>query len=105
MAKINISGIDKARLLQALHNGTACLGMGKLHDIGSMTLEQAQHIIDTNKARGVRNPLAFDYCCGRPLKTDIGGDEMDTWGYDRDSSDGHAAVIVEQLRKEMAEAK
>lgn len=32
--KISIKGLNKAAVLQALHNGTRPLGMGFLHDIG-----------------------------------------------------------------------
>src|ERR1035437_6875677 len=97
---INIVGIDKARLLQALHNGTSCLGLGVLHDIGSMTLEQAKQIIE-DSSNGYR-PLYFDYVCGRPLKVNLSKGEFDPGLYDRDAGEGHAAKVVAALRDEIA---
>ena len=35
---ISIKGLDKAKVLQALHNGTRALGMGVLHDIGPISV-------------------------------------------------------------------
>lgn len=93
MTKLDIKGIDKAELLAALHNGTRALGMGILHDIcRDMTKEEAARILaETGQTR-------FDYLLGRPLKVDIGGDEMFAGLYDRDAGDGAAERIVSRLR-------
>lgn len=95
--RIDITGIDKAELLAALHNGTRALGMGVLHDIGrNMTKEEAAQFV------GPDQPTRFDYFFGRPLKVDIGGDELYVGLYDRDAGEGRAAAIIKSLRSKAA---
>jgi hypothetical protein len=91
MPKINIRGLNKAEVLQALHNGTKCLGMGVLHDIGEMTFEQAVSDLLGATPYG----LYFGYCHGRPLKVNLSGDEFDPGLYDRDSFEGNAAQTLQ----------
>ena len=99
MAKIDISGLDKAEVLAALYNGSQPMGMGLLQArSGEMTKEMAQSYITENgmgiddRARlfpGVavsgQPRLDFDYLFGRPLKSDITDDVYDSWLYDRDN--------------------
>lgn len=40
--QVNIKGLDKGAVLKALHDGTQPLGMGRLHAINHLPLEQAQ---------------------------------------------------------------
>jgi|ERR1019366_93945 hypothetical protein len=100
---IDIKGIDKAELLAALVNGARPQGMGFLHDTGTpMTKEEAQKWIDSGRAHGsgvpATKPLRFDYVHGRPIKSDIGGDELDPRLYDRDQGQGAAEKVVASLR-------
>jgi hypothetical protein len=111
--KIDISGIDKADLLAALHNGTRPMGMGFLQARGDMTAEDARAYLKRGddhaeafaeiKAKGGVvigvEPLYFDYLCGRPLKVDIGGDTLDPRLYDRDAGEGAAARVIAKLRE------
>ena len=90
--ELDIKGIDKAELLAALHNGTPAIGMGRMHDIGRMSVEQAQRYVDNGELR-------FDYLCGRPLKCNISGDTMRFGLYDRDAGPGAAERIVFDLRQ------
>ena len=94
---IDISGIDRAKLLAALHNGTATLGLGRVHDRGDMTVEEAREILENVDGR-----FDFDYVRGRPIKVYVRPDEPDILCridlYDRDSRPGACANIVKGLR-------
>jgi hypothetical protein len=108
MARVNIAGIDKAELLAALYNNSKPMGMGFLQArAGVMTREIAQEIIDKvgddhkrmfpTIHAGTSN-LKFDYLYGRPLKCNLEGDEVDTWGYNRDHGEDAFEKVVEGLR-------
>lgn len=43
--------------------------------------------------------MYFDYVNGHVIKCDIGGDSFDERLYDRDCGEGHAAAVIEALRK------
>lgn len=92
---INIKGIDKAVLLQALFNRSFQQDKGALDPTGwaSMTLEKAQNIIEASG-----EDLYFDYVNGRVMKVQLGEDEMDSWLYNRDLGQGAAEEIVAQIR-------
>ena len=110
---VNIKGIDKAKLLAALYNRGRPMGMGFLRaQPGDMTLEEAQKLVaggDSGdypggplKGRGGDIPY-FDYVYGRPLKVNLNGDKVSSWGYDRDNGGtGSFAKIVKKLREEAA---
>jgi hypothetical protein len=104
---INIKGIDKARILQALYNKSHPIGMGFLqYRPGDMTLEEARELVGGKDSGDY--PFAshntggyFDYVYGRPLKIDLSRDEFYPQGYDRDNGgDGAAARIIAQLPRE-----
>lgn len=92
---IDIKGIDKAKLLQGLFNNSRPQGLG-FFAAGSnkeMSYGEAQNIV-------ARGELYFDYLQGRVMKIDISGDEMDSWGYDRDNGQGAAQKVVTALRNQ-----
>jgi hypothetical protein len=93
---LDIKGIDKAELLAALYNGAICPGMGRLHDVGAMTVEQARLWVAFMDEPGFRG---FDYVCGRQIKSDLRGDRFWPALYDRDAGKGKAAEVVAKLRK------
>jgi hypothetical protein len=97
MSDIDVSGIDHAALLAALHNGTKPLGLGALHDMGrDMTVEEAQTILDEQNGK-----FDFDYLKGRPLKVWIENDGVTLCRsdlYDRDTRPGACAAIVASLK-------
>lgn len=105
MSNINIKGIDKALILQALYNNSRPMGMGFLQARpGPMSIEDARELIagkDSGDYPGGRHNVDgyFDYVYGRPLKLlFIGDDELRTDGYDRDNGgDGTAARIIATL--------
>lgn len=108
---IDISGLDKAAVLAALHNATHAIGMGRLHDIGRpMTVDEARVIIgqgdDHRELDNItkRPALYFDYVQGRPLKVNIGGDSFDPWLFDRDAGQGAARRAIDALRSSVEQS-
>lgn len=104
---VDISGLDKAEVLQALYNNSRPMGMGFLQaKAGPMSTEEARKELEAGDDSdrmfpSQRNPdrLYFDYLRGRPLKVDISGDSFRPWGYDRDNGGtGTAENIVARLR-------
>ena len=90
MSEIDISGIDKVALVQALYASAQALGLGRLH-------YQAGPLPDAEAQELACAPY-IDYCHGRVMKVDISGDTLDPWGYDRDNGAGAAEAVVATLR-------
>lgn len=91
MQAIDITGIDKARLLKALHDNTRAMGMGALHDLKAA-------IDSVPKPYHPAIGLYFDYFHGRPLKVRLDGDTLDVRLYDRDAGVGAGAIAVASCR-------
>lgn len=90
--KMTIGDLDKAAVLAALYNRARAQGLGFLHyDPTPMTIERAREIL----ASGQTN---FDYLAGRVMKVNLAGNEVDTWGYNRDNGDNAAEMAVAELR-------
>jgi hypothetical protein len=90
---IDISGLDKASVIQALYAGTHQQGLGRLHfPVNELSREEAESLV------GVR----IDYLHGRVMKVCIPAeDDPDSFFellYDRDNGQGAAARIVAALR-------
>lgn len=104
MEKIDISGIDTAKLLVRLYHGTRARGIGRLHDLQSFDEPAAQRWLgEYPKVVGGPRRFYFDYVCGRPIKVSIEGDWiLSPELYDRDTHPGACLEIVEALRREMA---
>ncbi len=84
---IDITGLDKPRILKALYNNSKPQGMGLLHfEPRDMTDEEATALLVDNSY--------FDYCKGRVMKVDLSGDKLKTWLYDRDNGSGAACVAI-----------
>ncbi len=89
--EISIDGLDKAKVLMALFNGSRPLGLGFLHyDPKPMAEEVARDLISQG--------AYFDYVQGRVMKVDLSGDSFNPWLYDRDNGEGAAKRIVDTLR-------
>lgn len=83
MAKLNISGISKAKILAKLYNESKPLGIGFLHyDPAPMTEQEAEELLKESNY--------FDYLKGRVMKVRLDGDELDTYLYDRDNGEDAA---------------
>ena len=93
MDTINISGLDKAEVLQALFNASRQRGMGFLDRSGAsdMSIEDARKYV-TNGSQ------YYDYLRGRVMKIDLSNDELSVWLYDRDNGQGAAARALSMLQ-------
>ena len=89
---IDLKGLNKGGVLAALYNAAKPLGMGFMqYDPTPMTVEEAEMLLE----RGTY----FDYLKGRVMKVELGGDTLNTWGYDRDNGQGAAAAAIASLQK------
>ena len=94
---INISGIDKAKVLAALFNASKQQGMGFFDTSGAtpMSLDDAaKHIDAVTDSDG---EIYFDYLRGRVMKVELSGDELNPRLYDRDNGQGAAARALAGL--------
>lgn len=85
---VNITGLDKAKVLKALHDNSKAQGMSYLH-LRELSLEECEKIVTTD--------LSFDYLAGKVLKVDISGDSFDPWGYDRDNGECAAQLAINTI--------
>jgi hypothetical protein len=94
---INIAGLDKAKVLAALYNGSRQQGLGFLDPVGryQFSVDDADVIL---RQRG--EDLYFDYLHGRVMKVNLRGDEFEEWLYDRDNGAGAAKRVIDALRAE-----
>lgn len=96
MAKINIKGLDKVKVLHALWHASHTQGLSFLGlPQGDFTLGMAEIEVKNNPG------LYFDYVAGHVIKCDLSGDEFDGYLFDRDCGDGAAAIAIEKLRDSM----
>ena len=98
MSTINIAGIPKEIVLQALFNASKQQGMGIMDKRGAeqMSIETAIEIVDEYEAQEFS--LSFDYLLGRVMKVDISGDEFSPRLFDRDNGEGAAARAIDRIR-------
>lgn len=88
--KVDISKVNKAKLLAALYNKSRPLGMGFLHyNPAQMTEQEAAELLKVQ--------TDFDYLKGRVMKVDLSGDILETWCYNRDNGDNAAENIIKNL--------
>jgi len=91
--KIDIKDLNKADVLAVLYNASKPQGMGFMqYDSTPMTSEQAQELLDAGQTN-------FDYLQGRVMKIDLSGDQLNTWGYDRDNGQDAAQNAISALYK------
>ncbi len=90
---VDISGIDKKELLQALYTHAEPKGYGWYHYISDHVLpdEERESIL----AKGDR----IDYLHGRGMKIDISDDSVDTSVYNEYNGERSAEMIIASLRK------
>ena len=84
---MNISGMDKARVLKALYNHSHPQGMGFLD-------YNPRPMTDAEAADLLTRQTYFDYVKGRVLKVDLATDTLNPWGYDRDNGQGAAENAI-----------
>ena len=89
---MKINGLNNADVLAALYNRAKPQGMGFLHyDPTPMTRSDAEQLLLSG--------TYFDYLKGRVMKIRLGGDDVDTYLYNRDNGPGAAEVAIESLYK------
>jgi hypothetical protein len=86
---IDITGIPKGLLLEAMVRGT---------NFPSAIAELSSYFGDTTSAETVATAGRIDYYKGKPIKTDLRGNTVEPFLYDRDAGSGKLARIVLQLR-------
>ncbi len=98
MSALSYAGIDEAVLIHALYHGTQALGLGQLHDMPDLTVEQVRADLERQLEQTSR--LYIDYYRGRPFKTHIDtvAKTFTTRLYDRDAGDGAAERVLSTLR-------
>lgn len=93
---ISLEGLDKAEVLAALYNASHPQGMGFMaYEAEPMGREEAAALLD--------DCTYFDYLKGRVMKVDLSTDELDPYLYDRDNSNGAAALAIASLVNRAAE--
>lgn len=88
-----IKGLDKAKVLKALYDGSKVQGLGILMAVPSFTEEDAR--------AALADTTDFDYLHGKVMKVDLGGDEFNERLYDRDNGCGASQNIINKLREDL----
>lgn len=98
MEEIDITGLDKRKVLMALYEDARVQGMGILHARSErMTIAEAG--LNLREAAEHEDGRAyFDYLHGRVLKVDLTGDKFSPRLYDRDNGHGAAQRAVDAIR-------
>ena len=94
---VDITGLDKIQVLQALYLAAKPQGMGIVVDLmsgSSLTLtdKDIKGVID--------NRYNIDYLKGRVMKIDLSGNTVDTYLYNRDNGYNAAEKVIASLRKQ-----
>jgi hypothetical protein len=90
---VNISGLDKAEVLLALHGASRAQGMSFLN-LHTPTIEECRDWL----AQG----SYVDYFAGKVIKCDLSKDEFDPRGFDRDNGEGSAESAIKKMRQKVA---
>ncbi len=111
---LDISGLDKAKVLAVLYNCAAPHGMGFLRTEHAPAFMQTHHALHVIHERGddgkqqfremdvtvtLSRGLIFDYVYGRPLKCKLSGDEFNEKSYDGYHGAGAAEEAITELRR------
>lgn len=93
---VNIKGMDKVEVLDALYVASKPQGLGILHFVsGGLTDTEKKEVRDDFIKTGTF--LWVDYLKGRVLKVNLNGDEFDERLYDRDNGEGAAQRAVRSI--------
>lgn len=107
--KVSIAGLTKGSVLKHLFDNAN--GMGRELEITdhASTMLQLRETMDIDEAKCIiidynfsGRKLYFDYINGRPIKTDISGDSIDTESYDNYNGLGSASDAIAQARESKA---
>ena len=92
MAKVDISGLDKAEVLYALYNGSHYQGISFLGRVNNYTLEDCRNDYEKSQDK------YFDYLHGKVIKVRLNEDTFDSTLYDRDCGEGAAQKVIDNMR-------
>ena len=90
--EIDISGLDKAKVLVALFNHSRQQGFGFIHIEGRHSLSEQE------AAEYLKKSTYFDYLRGRVMKVELGKDSFSPGLYDRDNGPGAAKFAIDSIR-------
>ena len=89
MSKVDITNIDKVKLLKALwQNSKPAVFLSMRGITVDFDIKTAQQAVNTY----------IDYFCGRCIKCDLSGDYVNPIGYDRDYGVGRFQQIVNSIK-------
>jgi len=92
--EIDISGLDKAKLLYLLYFNAKSFAMTANIPAGFAEIFDGRTLEKEAIKRGY-----IDYFNGRPIKTDLSNDTVNPYLYDRDAGQGMFAKVVFEMRK------
>lgn len=100
MAIVDITGLDKSKVLVALWQASRMQGMSFLGYTGDLDIQKAKKCIEEARHVGMsgKEEIYFDYLNGKVMKIDIAPDIIDTSLYDRDNGEGAGEKAIETLR-------
>lgn len=89
-SKIDISGIDKVKLLKGLWENQGVAAFFAMYNRSAPSFDE----------QGAREAVKsyIDYFNGRCIKTDLSKDLVDPWAYDRDAGAGTFQKVVSGLK-------
>jgi hypothetical protein len=93
---IDISGLDKGAVLAALWNNAALPPTHARPNPRTRPMTEDEGHFAVMVA--ITNGDGFDYYEDRILKVNLGSDQLDPWGYDRDNGQGLAERVIKNLR-------
>ena len=93
---IDITGLDKAKVLKTLIDHANCMALSD--DASLLSTMQPPVEIETVRAYIEKDGLTVDYILGKPIKVDLTGDSFDPWLYDRDHGQGRAQQAIDILK-------
>ncbi|KAK2754575.1 hypothetical protein FQN54_006976 [Arachnomyces sp. PD_36] len=93
---VDIQGIPKGDLMQALWERSSVAAFFSANHITPPEFDLAKALEEFGRDNG-----RLDYLQGRVIKSDLGGDFVNPWGYDRDNGDGAFAEVVRKLREKL----
>ena len=89
---MDISGLDKAKVLKALYDHALPLGNGMIDfNPNPLDIEEAQNFINSGK-------ITFENVKGRAIKADLSGDRYNTWLCNLLYGDNAAEIAIERIK-------
>lgn len=88
--KMDITGLDKAKILVALYNRSKQQGLGLLRPKRVLSIEEARELL--------KEHTYFDYLYGTVMKIKLDGNELNTRLYNRDNGEGAAEAAIESIK-------